>query len=79
MGDLVILLYKIETFRNDRIILILVLLNLHENFDHILNPVANAALIQNGMEMVVYSPIGFWRVFDKESTNFTHETNIDFD
>ena len=59
MGDLV---YQIETFRNDRIILILVLPNLHENSDHILNPVTNAALIQNGTETVVYSPIGFWRV-----------------
>ena len=48
MGDLVILLYRIETFRNDRIALILVLPNLHENSDHILNPVTNAVLTQNG-------------------------------
>lgn len=78
MGNLLVLLDKVETFGNDGVVLILVLANLHQDFNHVLNTLANAALIEDGSEALVDSRVGFGRILGEEGTNFSHEANCNF-
>jgi len=45
MCYLLLLFYKVESLRQNRIILVLVLAYLHEHFDHVLNTVADVAFV----------------------------------
>lgn len=79
MSNLIILLDQIQPLRNDRIILILVLSYLHQDFDHILDPVADASFVENSPEAFENETVGFGRVLGEVCTDFAHEPNGDFD
>lgn len=59
MRDLLILLYQIQAFRKNRIILVLILSDLHEHLDHVLYTVADTAFVEHGAESLEDSRIGF--------------------
>ena len=79
MSDLVILLDQIQALRDDWVILVFILSNLHQNFNHILNPLTDISFVQHGPESFIYEAIGLGRVFREVSTDFSHEPDGDFD
>ena len=79
MRDLLVLLYEIQSFRDDRIVLVLVLAYLHEDFNHVLHTVTNVALVEHCSEALVHGSVRFGGVLGEECTDFPHETDRNLD
>lgn len=79
MRDLLVFLHEIQTFRENGIVFVLVLPYLHQNFDHILDSLADRAFVENSTETFEHSGIGFWRVFGQECADFPGETDGNLD
>ena len=79
MRNLLFLLDQVQAFRNNRVVLVLVFSDLHEDFNHILNPLTDPALVQDGAEAFKYCGIGLWRIFCEEGADFTGETDGNLD
>lgn len=75
VGDLVILLDQIQFFLDGKVILVLVLSDLEQNFNHVLNSLVNVGLVENVAELVEDGE-GDLRVelFDV-LTNFLHQAH----
>jgi hypothetical protein len=79
VGDKVLLLNEVEPFRNDGVVLVLVLANLEENLDHVLNALVDVALVEDGAETVEDTVVGTRRVLSEESADLAHEGDSDLD
>ena len=78
MRNLVVLLHQVQPFRDNRVVLILVLADLHENLDHVLNTVAYGALVQHGTETLKDGLVGFGRVLGEVLADLAGEADGDF-
>lgn len=77
--NLFFFLHEVEALWNDRVILVLVFADLHQDFDHVLHTMADIAFVQDSPEPFVDGCIGLGRVLSEESTNFSHEAHGNFD
>lgn len=79
MSNLFFLLYQIQSLGNGRIVLVPVLPDLEEHFNHVLTSLADSSFVQNRSESLKNGIVGFWTVFSEEKPDFTHESDGDFD
>jgi hypothetical protein len=77
--DLLVLLYQIQTFGDNGIILEFVFPDLHKDFNHVLHSVTNRTLVQDGPEAFEDRCISLWGVLSEECANFAHEADSNFD
>jgi hypothetical protein len=79
MRDLLVLLHQVESFRYRRIVLVPILPDLEENFDHVLTPLTDSTLMQDCSESLEHRVVGFRAVFGQKEPDFTHESDGYFD
>ena len=79
MGNLFVFFYEVQAFWKNGILLVLVFAHLHKDLNHVLHAVTDGSLIENGTEALKDGRICFWRVFRKESADFTRKANGNFD
>ena len=79
MRNLIFLLHQVQPLGNDGIILVLVLADLEQDFDHILHTLAYGPFVEHGTESFVQDVVRFWVVLREESTDLAHEADGDFD
>jgi hypothetical protein len=79
MCNLLFFFNQVKTLGEDWVVFVFVLPSLHQDFNHILDPVANRAFVQDSTESFKDGRIGFWGVFGKVCAYFSHEANSDFD
>lgn len=78
MCNLFFFFNQVKTFRKDWVVLVLILPSLHEDFDHILDPVADRSFVKYSTESLKDSRIGLWRVLSEEGAYFAHEADSNF-
>ena len=79
MRDLLLLLNEIQTLWQDRVVLVLVLPGLEQHLDHVLNPLLDVALVQDGSESFEDEVVGFGGVLGEEGSDVSSESASDLD
>lgn len=79
MRDNVLLFDEIETFGNDRVVLVFVLADLEQDFDHVLDPLVDPTLVQDGAESIENPVVCAGRVLREEGADFAHERDGNLD
>ena len=77
MRNLVIFLYQVQSFRNNWVVLELVLPHLHEDLNHVLYTITDGTLIEYCAEAFKDSRVGLRRVFSEVRADLSHEADRD--
>lgn len=77
MRNLLVLLDQVQSFGDDRVILELVPPDLEQDLDHVLDPLVDSSLVEDGPETLKHSVVRLGRVFGEESSDLSHETDGD--
>ena len=76
---MLVLLHEVQTLRDDRVVLVLILAHLHEHLDHVLDPVGDCPFVENSTEALVYGGVRLGRVLREKRANFSHEADSNLD
>lgn len=79
VGNLIILLNKVQRLRNARIVLKAFSTHLGKHLDHVLHTLADLAFVKDGAEAVEYAVVCFGCFFCEKGTNFAHEADCNLD
>ena len=77
--DGVVLLDEVESLGDDGVVLVLVLADLEEDFDHVLHALVDAGLVEDRAEALVDAVVGLWARLGQERADLLHERDGDLD
>ena len=79
MCDLVLLLDEVQSFGHNRVVLELVLADLHEDLDHVLHALVDRAFMQDSAEALKNACRSLGRILREVCAGFAHERDGELD